>query len=99
VPSACADTTLTFHADGTFEGYSGTLTTRGRYSTTAHKDSYQLKLVPRQYRGTKNCQGATARDMGMRVNVLDLAFEREGHDFRLSAPVVRGAYILYTRAN
>jgi hypothetical protein len=99
-PEACSTATLTFRRDGTFEGNSGALKTRGRYSTIQHKDGYQLKLDQLEYSGTENCQGVTARDMRARtVDVLDLAFEREGHDFRLYAPVVRGAYILYTRAN
>jgi hypothetical protein len=99
-PDACSTATLTFRPDGTFEGTSGTLKTRGRYSTIAHKGSYQLKLDQLEYSGTANCQGVTAPEMrGRTVDVLDLAFQREGHDFRLYAPIIRGAYILYTRAN
>ena len=100
IPDGCADTTLTFHADGTFDGHSGTLVTRGRYFTTAHEHSYRLRLERREHSGTENCQGVTAQALPAHsVSNLDLAFEREGRDFRLSAPVARGAYILYTRAN
>jgi hypothetical protein len=100
VPEACSSATLTFRRDGTFEGTSGALRTRGRYSTSGAKNSYRLKLEQLEYTGTENCQGVTARDMqANNVNVLELAFERDGHDFRLSMPLPSDAYIVYTRAN
>ena len=100
VPEGCSSATLTFHRDGTFEGISGTLKTRGRYVTTGRKNDYLLKLEQLEYSGAENCQGFTARDMQANtVNVLDLVFERDGHDFRLSAPLPSDAYIVYTRAN
>lgn len=100
VPEACSTATLTFRRDGTFEGSSGALKTRGRYATTGSKNDYRLKLEQLEYSGAENCQGFTARDMqANNISVLDLAFEREGHDFRLSLPLPSEAYIVYTRAN
>ena len=100
VPEACSAATLTFHRDGTFEGSSGTLKTRGRYVATGRKNILRLKLDQLEYSGAENCQGFTARDMQANtVNELDLAFERDGHDFRLSMPLPSDAYIVYTRAN
>ncbi len=100
VPEGCSTATLTFHRDGTFEGSSGTLKTRGRYVTTGSRNNYRLKLEQLEYSGAENCQGFTARDMQANtINVLELVFEREGHDFRLSAPLPSDAYIVYTRAN
>jgi hypothetical protein len=100
VPEACSSATLTFRRDGTFEGSSGTLQTRGRYSTAGAKNSYRLRLEQLEYSGAENCQGVKASDMqASTVNVLELAFERDGHDFRLSAPLPSDAYIVYTRAN
>ena len=100
VPEACSSATLTFRRDGTFEGTSGTLKTHGRYSTTGAKNNYQLTLAQLEYSGAENCQGVAARDMqASTINVLGLAFERDGHDFRLSAPLPSDAYIVYTRAN
>jgi hypothetical protein len=100
VSEACSAATLTFRRNGTFEGSSGTLKTRGRYSATAGKDAYRLKLDKLEYSGTENCQGVTTRDMRAEtVNVLDLAFEREGRDFKLGVPNAPDAYILYTRVN
>ena len=99
VPEACSAATLTFRRDGTFEGTSGTLKTRGRYSTSGAKNSYRLKLEQLEYSGAENCQGVTARDMqANNASVMNLAFERDGHDFRLSAPLPSNAYIVYTRA-
>jgi hypothetical protein len=100
IPAGCEDTTLTFQPDGTFAGRSGTLVTRGRYFTTAHEHSYRLRLERREFIGAENCQGITARTMAARsVSDVDLKFERERRDFRLTAPIARGAYILYTRAD
>jgi hypothetical protein len=100
IPEGCSTATLTFHRDGTFEGSSGTLETRGRYVASGGKKSYRLKLEQLQYSGAENCQGFTAHDMQAEtINVLDLAFEREAHDIRLSAPLPSDAYIVYTRAN
>jgi hypothetical protein len=100
VPEACSTATLTFRRDGTFEGSSGALKTTGRYATTGGKSNYRLRLDQLEYSGTENCQGVTARDMqASTANVLDLAFEREGRDFRLSAPLPSDAYIVYTRSN
>jgi len=100
VPEACSAATLTFNRDGTFEGSSGTLKTRGRYVTTGRKNSYRLKFEQVEYSGAENCQGFTARDMqANNADALDLAFEREGRDFRLSAPLPSDVYIVYTRAN
>ena len=99
VPDACAAATLTFRRDGSFEGSSGTLKTRGRYSATGAKNSYRLKLEQLEFSGAENCQGVPARELqANNVGVLDLAFEREGHDFRLSVPLPSDAYIVYTRA-
>jgi hypothetical protein len=100
VPEACSSATLTFRRDGTFEGSSGTLKTQGRYATSGGKNNYRLKLEQLEYSGAENCQGMTARDMQANTaSVLDLTFERDGHDFRLSAPPPSDVYIVYTRAN
>jgi hypothetical protein len=100
LPEDCADTTLTFHPDGSFDGRSGTLVTHGRYFTSARKHDYWLRLERREFSGGENCQGITARAMASHgMSDLDLAFERDGREFRLTAPIVRGAYILYTREN
>jgi hypothetical protein len=100
VPEACSAATLTFHRDGTFEGNSGTLKTTGRYVATGRKNNLRLKFDQLEYSGAKNCQGFTASDMQANtVNVLDLAFERDGHDVRLSVPLPSDVYIVYTRTN
>ena len=100
VPEGCSSATLTFRRDGTFEGTSGSLTTRGRYETTGSKNMYRLKLEQLEYSGAENCQGISARDMQANaIEVLDLVFERDGHDFRLSVPLPSDGFIVYTRAN
>ena len=64
------------------------------------KNSYRLKLDQLEYSGDENCQGFTARDMQANaIDVLDLEFERDGHDFRLSVPLTNDAYMVYTRGN
>ena len=100
LPDACANATLTFNRDGTFDSWSGAVESRGRYITRARKDGYDLKLERLEFGGRENCQGVAAtyiRDH--QVGTVNLAFERDGHDFRLTAPELLGAYIVYTRAN
>ena len=100
LPEACATSTLTFNRDGTFDSRSGSVESRGRYAAKPRKDGYDLKLERLEFGGRENCQGVGAtyiRDH--QVSAVTLAFERDGNDFRLTAPELAGAYIVYTRAN
>jgi hypothetical protein len=100
LPDACANATLTFNRDGTFDSWSGGVESRGRYVVKARKEGYDLKLERLEFGGRENCQGVGAtyiRDH--QVSAVTLAFERDGNDFRLTAPELAGAYIVYTRAN
>jgi hypothetical protein len=100
LPEACATATLAFHRDGTFDSRSGTLVSRGRYATTAREHGYRLKLERLEFNGTENCQGiATSYMREHQVSTVDLAFEDGGRTFRVTAPALLGAYIVYTRAN
>jgi hypothetical protein len=100
LPEACASATLTFNRDGTFDSRSGGVESRGRYATKARKDGYDLKLERLEFGGHENCQGVAARYMrDHQVSTVNLTFEHDGHDFRLTAPELAGAYIVYTRAN
>ena len=100
LPDACSNATLTFNRDGTFDSWSGAVESRGRYVTKARKDSYDLKLERLEFGGRENCQGVTATYMrDHQVSTVNLAFERDGHDLRLTAPELPGAYIVYTRAH
>jgi hypothetical protein len=100
LPDTCTTSTLTFNRDGTFDSRSGTVESRGRYAAKARKDGYDLKLERLEFGGRENCQGVAASYMrDHQVSTVSLAFERDGHDFRLTAPELRGAYIVYTRAN
>ena len=49
--------------------------------------------------GADSLKSCPSRSKASTINVLGLAFERDGHDFRLSAPLPSDAYIVYTRAN
>jgi hypothetical protein len=100
LPEACATSTLTFNRDGTFDSRSGTVESRGRYAAKARKGGYDLKLERLEFGGHENCQGVAATYMrDHQVSTMSLAFERDGHDLRLTAPELAGAYIVYTRAN
>jgi len=100
LPEACATSTLTFNRDGTFDSRSGSVESRGRYAAKPRKDGYDLKLERLEFGGHENCQGVAATYMrDHQVSTVSLAFERDGHDFRLTAPELGGAYIVYTRAN
>jgi hypothetical protein len=101
LPEGCSTSTLTFNRDGTFDSRSGGVESRGRYATKAIKgDGYDLKLERLEFGGRENCQGVAATYMrDHQLSTVNLAFERDGHDFRLTAPDLLGAYIVYTRAD